>query len=73
MRCASSEEPAAHRDDDVSCCSRPNMADKPPCMSCCAGEWKAKEPTPKVNFEGTWYVENDMCGSKGDAMCCGKV
>ena len=49
------------------------MADKPPCMSCCAGEWKAKEPTPKANFEGTWYIEKDVCGSKGDAMCCGKV
>ena len=49
------------------------MADKPPCKSYCADEWKAKEPTPKVNFEGTWYVENDVCGSKGDAMCCGKV
>ena len=49
------------------------LADKPPCTSCCGDELKVKEPNPKANFEGTWYVENDICGSKGDAMCCGKV
>ena len=44
----------------------------PPCTSCCATDWKAND-YDKTKFVGTWVVEKDFCGSKGDPMCCGKV
>ena len=39
----------------------------PPCTTCCATEWKAKE-YDKKKFEGVWQTEKN-CGG----MCCDKI
>lgn len=43
----------------------------PPCTTCCATEWKAKD-YDKKKFEGVWQQENG-CQSILPGLCCDKV